>query len=94
MFCGLKLNKNFTVTLQKSPGKGGWTYVKMKDSATFFGSAAWRKSAARWTASRSKVLSWPQGDGTHKLPVSTKIRKAINKEAGQRITVRLDERLS
>jgi len=33
------------------------------------------------------------GDGTHKLPVSTKIRKAINKEAGQRIKVQLDERV-
>jgi hypothetical protein len=33
------------------------------------------------------------GDGTHKLPVSAKIRKAINKKAGQRITVQIDERL-
>src|SRR5260221_425968 len=33
----MKVNKHFTATLQKSPAKGGWTYVQMKDSAKFFG---------------------------------------------------------
>jgi hypothetical protein len=33
------------------------------------------------------------GDGTHKLPVSAKIRQAIGKKPGQRITVELRERL-
>ena len=31
------LNKRFTAVLQKSPGKGGWTYVVMPGSAKFFG---------------------------------------------------------
>jgi len=29
------------------------------------------------------------GEGTHKLPVSAKMRNAIGKEAGQRITIEL-----
>jgi hypothetical protein len=33
------------------------------------------------------------GDGTHKLPVKADVRKAIAKEAGQRVTVQLTERL-
>jgi hypothetical protein len=33
------------------------------------------------------------GDGTHKLPVRTDVRKAIGKEAGDVVTVRLQERL-
>jgi len=33
------------------------------------------------------------GDGTHKLPVKADVRKAIGKEAGQVVQVRLDERL-
>jgi Domain of unknown function (DUF1905) len=33
------------------------------------------------------------GDGTHKLPVKATIRKAIGKEAGESVAVRLDERL-
>ncbi|MCU1492067.1 MAG: hypothetical protein JWM85_3472 [Acidimicrobiaceae bacterium] len=34
------------------------------------------------------------GDGTHKLPVRAEVRRAIGKEAGDTVTVRLDERLS
>jgi hypothetical protein len=33
------------------------------------------------------------GDGTHKLPVKADTRKAIGKEAGETVTVQLDERL-
>ena len=33
------------------------------------------------------------GDGTHKLPVRADVRKAIGKEAGDSVTVRLEERL-
>src|SRR5262245_21851409 len=32
-----KLDKQFSAQLQKSPTKGGWTYVVMPDSAEFFG---------------------------------------------------------
>ena len=31
------LTKNFSATLQKSPNKGGWTFVVMPGSAEFFG---------------------------------------------------------
>jgi hypothetical protein len=33
------------------------------------------------------------GDGTHKLPVKAEVRKAIGKDAGDTVTVRLQERL-
>jgi len=33
------------------------------------------------------------GDGTHKLSVKADIRKAIGEDAGETVTVRLDERL-
>jgi hypothetical protein len=29
----MELNKRFTATLEKSPAKGGWTYVVMPGSA-------------------------------------------------------------
>jgi len=35
------LDKRFEATLQKSPNKGGWTYVVMPDSVEFFGTRAW-----------------------------------------------------
>jgi len=36
-------------------------------------------------------LVWP--DGTHKLPVKADLRRAIGKEAGDSVTVRLEERI-
>jgi hypothetical protein len=33
------------------------------------------------------------GDGTHKLPLKADVRKAIGKQAGDVVTVHLDERL-
>jgi hypothetical protein len=34
------------------------------------------------------------GDGTHMLPVKADVRKAIGKEAGDTVTVRLEERVT
>jgi hypothetical protein len=31
------LEREFTAVLELSPAKGGWTYVVMPDSATYFG---------------------------------------------------------
>ena len=33
----MKLHKQFEATLQRSPEKGGWTYIVMPGSADYFG---------------------------------------------------------
>ncbi len=33
------------------------------------------------------------GDGTHKLPIKTDLRESIGKEAGETVTVCLEERI-
>jgi hypothetical protein len=33
------------------------------------------------------------GDGTHKLPLRADLRKAVGKQAGEQVTVHLEERL-
>jgi Domain of unknown function (DUF1905) len=85
--------REFEARLQKGTNKGAWTYVVMDDSAGFFGTKVTCQDLGTVDGEPFESAFMALGGGTHRLPIKATVRKAIGKEAGETVKVRLEERL-
>lgn len=87
------LDQDFTAELQRSPSKGGWTYVVMSDSAEYFGTRVPVKVRGTIDGTRSRAHSWRSAMVPTSLPVKTDLRQVTGKQPGDTVTVHLSQRL-
>jgi hypothetical protein len=77
--------------LERFSGKGGWTFARVPiailPSARSFGMIRVSGKIDDFEFERKHLM--PMGDGFLFLPISKEIRKAIGKEAGDQVSLRL-----
>jgi len=87
------VNKTFRAVLQKSPSKGGWTYVVMAGSAKYSDERSCEGAGNHGRRTVSELLHGARRRDTQ-APGQGRNSKEDGKDVGDTVTVRRSERLS
>lgn len=86
------LDITFTATLGRAREGDTWICVQLPDSAKIFGTRRLVKVSGTVNRHPFDGAFMALGDGTHKLPISTAVRRAIGTTEGDEVTIHLTRR--
>jgi hypothetical protein len=89
----LPVNIVFEAVVQKSPKKGGWTYLVWDKSVETFGTKGRVKVRGTFDSQPFKSSFMAMGGGVHKLPITAAMLNELGKSVGDNIAVVITERL-